>query len=567
MVVGVAGLLCCAPSVSGKGFLHDEHSSFTVQMLDRDLQTAMEEVMGCGSRKASPEALERIKMEVRPMWNTMPKNSFGKLEWRSLRYIAHRYFMHKSSMLIRGMEPSLALSEATTGAAEILSKQVPSHVNDMLGGDQSKQGYDLDDGVALLAALDQLVFDSEAHLLEDVYATLKVATTRRLSRKHMRRMLEGYMVHWMLGEDKDSIKILMQNRTLLEDGFPNWQELKGFIDGRIRLMDFQRAKTLPPGVGRSVMDSSFSFDDAHEVVGGITTGFQAYWESECVTMKDQLVQMDKTGTGRVKLSDFYGTGMEKDWRFGESEAYLRELGVLDESSPWLGKQVVIPNYLLAASNCIVSTPHYLICCQNECETLLREVEGAVGQPVGSPDEIIRIVTNTSSGHNDPPVLDGSLAEQLHKVAQSHGGKVPLHGRLFAQWLHYVYPQECPFPHKIGTHAKAHTLTPEKFGGDYIASQESMAAVVTEATEANPLEPADQDEQWMSQWSVEEELFADYNNHMSAPWAGRRWGSYLGLVGFVGLAVFAGITSLSPQKKVSCSGGSSSFSTDARPHMV
>jgi len=284
-------------------------------------------------------------------------------------------------------------------------------------------------------------------------------------------------------------------------------------------------------------------------------------------MKDQLVQMDKTGTGRVRLSDFYGTGMEKDWRFGESEAYLRELGVLDESSPWLGKQVVIPNYLLAASNCIVSTPHYLICCQNECETLLREVEGAVGHPVGSPDEIIRIVANTSSGHNDPPVLDGSLAEQLNKVAQSHGGKVPLHGRLFAQWLHYVYPQECPFPHKIGTHAKAHTLTPEKFGGDYIASQESMSTVVMEA-EANPVEPAaDQEDQWMSQWSVEEELFADYNNHMTAPWARRRWGSYLALVGLVGLAAFAAVTGWSPQKKVSCSGGSSSFSMDARPHMV
>lgn len=284
-------------------------------------------------------------------------------------------------------------------------------------------------------------------------------------------------------------------------------------------------------------------------------------------MKDQLVQMDKTGTGRVRLSDFYGTGMEKDWRFGESEAYLRELGVLDESSPWLGKQVVIPNYLLAASNCIVSTPHYLICCQNECETLLREVEGAVGHPVGSPDEIIRIVGNTSSGHNDPPVLDGSLAEQLNKVAQSHGGKVPLHGRLFAQWLHYVYPQECPFPHKIGTHAKAHTLTPEKFGGDYIASQESMSTVVMEA-EANPVEPAaDQEDQWMSQWSVEEELFADYNNHMTAPWARRRWGSYLALVGLVGLAAFAAVTGLSPQKKVSCSGGSSSFSMDSRPHMV
>merc|ERR1719468_846795 len=31
----------------------------------------------------------------------------------------------------------------------------------------------------------------------------------------------------------------------------------------------------------------------------------------------------------------------------------------------------------------------------------------------------------------------------------HGGHVPLHGRLFAQWMHHAYPRECPFPHMAG----------------------------------------------------------------------------------------------------------------------
>jgi len=555
--------LPCLPSASGKGFLHDEHSSFTVQMLDRDLQTAMQEVMGCGSRKASPDALARIERAVQPMWNTMPTNSYGNLEWRSLRYIAHRYFMQKSSMLIRGMEPSLALSEEQTGAAEILSKEVPEHVNGMLGGSQATVGYNLDDGVALLAALEQLVFDSESALLEQVYKTVRVDMKRRLSRKHMRRLLEGYMVHWMLGEDKESIRILMQNRTLLEAGFPHWHDLKGFIDGRIRLMDFQRAKQPKSGFGKSLLDASYSFDEAHTVIGGITQSFQSYWESECVTMKSQLVGMDRTGTGRVKLSDFYGTGMDADWRFGESESYLRELGVLDESSPWLGKQVVIPNYLLAASNCIVSTPHYLICCQNECEELLREVEEGIGAPMAHPQDVLRIVANlTSSSSEYAPQLDGSLQEQLHMVAQAHGGKVPLHGRLFSQWLHYAYPRECPFPHKTGTFSKAHTLTPEKFGESYIASTDDMVAVVTAAAslanETNPDVSQDDDRQWMSQWSLEEELFADYT-HMKAPWEGRRWGPFFLLASVAGVLVAAVMS----RKKTSC--GSSPFSE--RPHLV
>ena len=35
---------------------------------------------------------------------------------------------------------------------------------------------------------------------------------------------------------------------------------------------------------------------------------------------------------------------------------------------------------------------------------------------------------------------------MEQVASHHGGKVPLHGRLFAQWLHHAFPRECPYPH-------------------------------------------------------------------------------------------------------------------------
>merc|ERR1719352_1753128 len=105
-------------------------------------------------------------------------------------------------------------------------------------------------------------------------------------------------------------------------------------------------------------------------------------------MKSSLVAMDKSNTGRVPLSKFYGSAMDSEWRFSESEQYLRELGALDETSRWRGKQVIIPNYLQAASNCIVSTPHYLVCCQNHCESLLGEIDLAIGAPMASPSEIL-----------------------------------------------------------------------------------------------------------------------------------------------------------------------------------
>merc|ERR1719420_1915788 len=125
-------------------------------------------------------------------------------------------------------------------------------------------------------------------------------------------------------------------------------------------------------------------------------------------MKSQLVDMDTKKTGRVPLSKFYGTGLDTEWRFAESEEYLRDLGALDETSRWMGKQVIIPNYIQAASNCIISTPHYMVCCANDCEMLLGEIERAVGAPVASPDELLSLVGNMTSqttlDHDDPPEL-------------------------------------------------------------------------------------------------------------------------------------------------------------------
>merc|ERR1719352_1503693 len=108
-------------------------------------------------------------------------------------------------------------------------------------------------------------------------------------------------------------------------------------------------------------------------------------------MKNTLVSLDSHKTGRVPLSKFYNTAINIDWRFGESEAYLRELGALDESSSWLGPQVIIPNYLQAASNCIVSTAHYLVCCEAECESLMGEIESAIQAPEAPPEKILDVV--------------------------------------------------------------------------------------------------------------------------------------------------------------------------------
>jgi hypothetical protein len=313
----------------------------------------------------------------------------------------------------------------------------------------------------------------------------------------------------------------------------------------MKTLQFARQQNIPKGHGRDTWANRYSFEDAHEIAGGITKSFQSYWQSECESMKSALLSMspDAYNTGRVPLSKFYHSAINTDWRFGESEAYLRELGALDESSSYIGPQVVIPNYIQAISNCIVSTPHYLVCCVNECESLMGEIEVAIGAPTATPMSILQIVGNmtaqTTLDDDDSPQLapEGRLALQLQQVAETNGGKVPLHGRLFAQWLHYVFPRECPFPHRMGM---VSAVTPAQYGDDYIATDVDMKKHASNTTASTVSVSVSKDElQWMSQWSDEEEFIVDYSSELGMSWQQRLLIGCGGLL-LIGLGGWGGI---------------------------
>merc|ERR1740129_2566276 len=170
---------------------------------------------------------------------------------------------------------------------------------------------------------------------------------------------------------------------------------------------------------------------------------------ECHRWKDQLVEVEDVGTGQVPLSRFYRGGVDGEWQFTESVDFLRHIGALDESNPER-KSVVIPNYIQSQSNCLAGSSFYSVCCFNECEDLLGHVEQAVGEPSARPSDIAAIVSLLQSDTIFAPRnLSQALLHRLDDIAHFHNGGVPLHGRLFAQWMHHAYPRECPFPHVLG----------------------------------------------------------------------------------------------------------------------
>lgn len=114
------------------------------------------------------------------------------------------------------------------------------------------------------------------------------------------------------------------------------------------------------------------------------------------------------------------------------------------------KRVIIANYLLMDSNCLASSGYYSVCCIDECEHLMTQLETKLRAPTAEPSELLQIVpalTVPSMSMNYS--ITAELEQRLQDIAEHHDGKVPLHGRLFAQWMHHVFPRTCPFPHEAG----------------------------------------------------------------------------------------------------------------------
>merc|ERR1719506_2059967 len=223
---------------------------------------------------------------------------------------------------------------------------------------------------------------------------------------------------------------------------------------------------------------------------------------------------DTRGTGRVSLAKFYSGGYNGEGMSHESVAYLRQLGALDESDP-RRLRVIIPNYITGPNNCAAASSLHTVCCINECDALQAEVEQEIAAPMAAPAEILKVVSQIPSGTVDAPRnLTAVMLGRLEEVASHHGGKVPLHGRLFGQWMHVAFPNECPYPHVSGSTApRVAEEWMEESEGEAEATEEEMAQYI-EAEAGAPRQHDEQEELFL--WSDEEELLAlHHHGHTAA----------------------------------------------------
>lgn len=487
------------PVINAENFLDIRKEVISTAYIRGALELAMESVQTNGPLSVSHHETRKV---LEPLFRVLPKNERGRIEGPMLRHALHRYFLQRYSITVRGLEASLNKS-SLVGKSEIYRDRVPLLVESILEGHYASDGFGLDDAAAIAVVLDGLIMEpSDADLGSALALRNRELAGSTLTRNELELALVDHTLQWLVGDEAE-VEADGKNRRFLEDAIPKWQSIEDFVRGEVDRLEHGRRAG-----GSNPFTRIFTPDDFRSIAKGITSGFGTWWEQECQNIKTALVKEDPNELGRVRLSDFYKSNDDGEWRFGESEAYLRDLGAIDHTSRSNGPQVIIPNYLLGPNNCIVSSTFYLVCCVNECEALLGQVEQAVQAPVALPEHILAVVGNMTEDSQQFR-LQEALADQLKQIAKKHRGKVPLHGRLFAQWMHYVFPQECPYPHPVGAVSYQTTM---EYGDSSIAEPSEMKEHAKKARRRSGMSAEESEmvaQELMSQWTDEEELLSDY----------------------------------------------------------
>eukprot|EP00928_Gymnodinium_smaydae_P005455 TRINITY_DN11857_c0_g1_i1.p1 TRINITY_DN11857_c0_g1~~TRINITY_DN11857_c0_g1_i1.p1 ORF type:complete len:574 (+),score=151.15 TRINITY_DN11857_c0_g1_i1:226-1947(+) len=404
--------------------------------------------------------LRLMEEMLKPMYAALPKDEHGFLSHEVVRYALHRLFIYRRSWYVRGLDPDS--ERAVRGSEDLLNKKLmsfdleaipvlPTLLQRSVEKNHGSVGLSLTETAAVAAAIEDLAHREATNRLSLAYDALGYNKDSELTWDEVEQAINMYFSMYLLGSEMDDWSnkgIVSQYDELLGSG--RWDDFQPWLNG---IKKTAKEELFRNG-GKKV-----KFHDAGRVVEAVGDSFGEFNSIECRQLKRELMKMESRKPGRVRLSDLYNRSDVSAWVFEEKIDYLRTLGALDETNV-SNPQVIITNYVISPPQCLRSSSIYDSCCRNECEDLMYELETKTGAPEASPDVLAKLVAGlTTDTVKARDSLSDAMVERLHWVGNDHGGRVPLHSRKFALWMHHAFPRECPFPHKEGSTSP---MTPDEW---------------------------------------------------------------------------------------------------------
>lgn len=428
-------LIQATPSIAASGLRGQ------AQVNAKDVESSLlAELASTFHSSAAGERISKLEAALRPMYAAIPKAADGTLSHTLVRYMLHRLFVQQNGWFIRGLEPGSGIGNASTQTLQNLQEWVPSYLQNFLEEMQGGRGVSLRELAVLAGALENLIHKETTQRLDLAFHALELPHSASLDDAQLRETLEVFMMIYMLGGNFSIVgkPSVVRAHKIFSEKVKDWDNVQAWIHG----IQLEVAPT------SNVSDVNFTV--ATRVVEEVGRRYGTYNDAECNSLKTELLDIEATKAGRVRLTEFYKKGLTGVFEFNEKIDYLRTLGALDESDP-AQPHVIVPNYVAARPNCLVASGFYAVCCRNECEDLMGTLEKKIAAPTAKPDEILEVVASMSSQTVAAPRnISETLLRRIKGIAEINQGAVPLHGRLFAQWMHHAFPRECPYPQQAGT---------------------------------------------------------------------------------------------------------------------
>jgi hypothetical protein len=452
------------------------------EVLKSQAQEALRAEMGSSARD-----LTRLEADLRHLFVSLPKNTHGNLGHDAVRIAIFRYFVQRNGWYLKGFGTEAYAKVHVADGQEVTdTDRVPQLLQDAFDIALGERGADLHSLAAFAAAIEDLVrFEAKAHLT-DAYVANNVSLASTSS-KEVKDVLYTYFTsvlvdhNWTAANRMD----LKAQMTLFRIQFSQAMRDYHWVDSLI-------SKQWSSGV-----DFNSSLESAVKVL----EDYKTLNDEECAALRSELHKLESRKPGRIRLSAFYKS-KNSLYDFDESVETLKALGALDDSDP-SQPSVILANYALAPNNCFRASKLFLICCSNICEGLLQDIERQVQDSTAEVSVITRIVSSLASENVPAPrVLPEPLLARLDEIATMHGGVVPIHGRLFKQWLHHAYPLDCPYPHEAGT------INPELWTGsdkDKATAEERKKHIEEDTCAVNFEGKIDCGETAELPWNMNEEL--------------------------------------------------------------
>jgi len=393
---------------------------------------AKEHLLSVLSGNTSRDALERLENLMRSTFSALPKDSSGHIGHQATRYLLHRFFIEQHGWFIKGLEASEVAPAPNTS-----SYWVPSYLQGLLEQHVGDNGVDLHAVAALALSVQDFIGRETTTRFQRIRAQLN--TPQFATTEEFKEALSAFMMVF-----RDDGSLLDETQEEFANNVGNFKENYAYWDQAVRFIDDHFQKGVQWN-DQGLVD----VEKSTQIVQGMGSKFYEMNDRQCQDLKKLLTQYEDV-PGRMRLTTFYNISGYTDWEFGETPDYLRALGALEEVAPG-DQRVITTNYIQSMPNCIDSSSFFNVCCRNECEDLMAHLEKNVSASQADGEWLLELVAALPSDTvTAPREIPTYLQERLKQIATAHNGKVPLHSRLFAQWMHHAYPRECPYPHTYGS---------------------------------------------------------------------------------------------------------------------